>query len=103
MEEDSTRPTDEAIVSAMRALEGPIHSLTMAAEIMGDMLDDDLVEVDFNTGEKRGCPREGCNLTVILTRGQLERLCFMWNDVIVRANKVQRAYFAALDGKEIAA
>jgi hypothetical protein len=102
MESNTTRPTDEAIVSAMRMLEFPIHGLSMAAEIMGEMLDHDLSEIDLATGERRGIPRRGHNMTVILTRDQIERLSFLWNDVICRANKLRSAYFAALDGKEIA-
>ncbi|MGN6143432.1 MAG: hypothetical protein ACTHOP_07575 [Mesorhizobium sp.] len=103
MKEDNTRPTDEAIVSAMRMLEGPIHSLVMMAELMGNVFDADLQDFDFETGERRPMPREGRNMTIVLTRGQIECLGFLWNDIIGRSAKLQKAYLAALDGKEIGA
>lgn len=99
----NTRASDEAIVAAMRMLEGPIHSLLMMSEIMGDAFDHDLQELDIDTLEKRGIPRDGKSMKIILTRGQIDRLSFLWNDVIHRAAKLQKAYLAALDGKEIAA
>ncbi|MCG7508529.1 hypothetical protein [Mesorhizobium retamae] len=103
METHNTRASDEAIVAAMRMLEGPIHSLLMMSEIMGDAFDHDVQELDIDTLEKRGIPRDGKSMKIILTRGQIDRLSFLWNDVIHRAAKLQKAYLAALDGKEIAA
>lgn len=100
---DTTCPTDGAIVEAMRSLEGAIYGLSMMAEIMGDILDDNLVEIDFETGEKRGTPAAGKNLHVVLTRGQIEQISFAWNDVIGRSVKLQKAFIAALDGKEVPA
>lgn len=103
MQSNNTAAANAAILSALRNLEGPIHGLSMMTTILGDMLDDDLIEIDMETGDKRCSPATGRNLKVILTKGQIDRLSFAWNDVIIRAVGLQRAYLAALEGEEVSA
>lgn len=100
---DTTRPTDEAIINAIRDIEAPIADLATMATILTDLLDYNLVEFDMATGQRRSYPKEGRNLTVILTAGQVDQLSFAWHDISDRASRLKRAYLAALKGKEVAA
>jgi len=69
-------------------LETQACELTQMARILADMLASEL------SGEKVGSE---C-ISVTLTRQQLGKFSFAWNDVANRARTFEDAFFAALDG-----
>ncbi|CDM56313.1 MULTISPECIES: hypothetical protein [Rhizobium] len=86
-------PTDEQIVRAFCDLEHDVCCLRSMINILGDMLDDNLVDVDTGAQSRQEV------FKIWLTDGQMNMLSFAWNDVICRANRLERAFFAAVDGE----
>lgn len=93
-------PDSADIVRAMRDLEDDIHGLGSMTHILSNMLDDALVEL--RPGERVRVPEPGGLLTVRLGHQELELLCFAWNDVTARANRLLQKFEAACEGKAVA-
>lgn len=85
-------PTDAEIIGAFRDLEHEICCLNHMADILGDLLDDQLVPMETRGNDA---------LMIMLTKHQLETLSFAWNDVSFRAQRVRDAFYAAGEGETI--
>lgn len=96
----SPRPDKEARLQALLDLETDIFDVAAMSQILGDMLDGDLVGYD-DKGNRYLATDERA-MRVWLTKGQMDLLCFAWNDVIVRALRLQARFRAAADGKAVA-
>jgi hypothetical protein len=88
---------DKAVADAAFELEDDICSLLNMARILGDMLEESLVE--FDGEEKRYMPEPGGTMHVYLGFQERECLSFAWNDVINRASRLKSRYYAALDAE----
>lgn len=86
-------PTDKRIISALCDLEHEICSLRSMVNILGDLLDDNLVDVETGSQSNQGL------FKIWLTGGTMNMLSFSWNDVIGRANRLERSFYAAIDGE----
>ncbi|MDR9783833.1 hypothetical protein [Rhizobium redzepovicii] len=86
------QPTETEIISAFRNLEHEICCLNHMADILGDLLDDQLVPMETRGNDA---------LMIMLTKHQLETLSFAWNDVSFRAQRVRDAFYAVGEGETI--
>jgi hypothetical protein len=93
-----TRPSDAAIADAMRDLETPIREMRAMANIMANMLDDKLKDVRVLLEGRRP---DG-HWHIHLTDHQMDLLAFAWNNVVNRADEVERAWQAAVRGEGVA-
>ncbi|MGO7157144.1 hypothetical protein [Rhizobium leguminosarum] len=85
-------PTDAEIISAFRNLEHEICCVNYMADILADLLDDQLVPMETRGNEA---------LMIMLTKHQLETLSFAWNDVSFRTQRIRDAFYAAGEGETI--
>lgn len=93
----ATAARDIAVASAMRDLEDDICSLLNMARILGNMLEESLVEWDGS--DKRAMPEPGSTMLVHLGFQEMECLSFAWNDVVNRASRLKGRYYAAFDAE----
>lgn len=93
----SAGPSPEQIVSAMRDLEEPIRDLRAMAIIMSNMLHEALTD----TKAGRGRSRPDYSWHIELSDSEMNVLAFCWSNVCNRAGDLEKAWEAALRGKEI--
>lgn len=86
--------TPAEALEAFRDLEHEICCLSSMSKILGDMLDDRLVDFDTKA-------QVGEIINIKLTDYELDMLSFAWNDVIYRAGRLVDAFYAASEGKVI--
>lgn len=86
--------TTEKALDAYRDLEHDICSIRSMAKILGDMLDDHLVDFDTKA-------QTGALINIRLTDHEMDMMSFAWNDVIYRAGRLVDAFYAASEGKAI--
>lgn len=87
------------VADAMRDLEDDIYSLCNMAQILGELLNGDLVS--YRDGRRISMPKPGGSMSVDLTYRQLEVLSFAWNDVICRSERLKKKFNAAIEGKAV--
>ncbi|MEF3132991.1 hypothetical protein OS035_16145 [Rhizobium sp. 268] len=83
---------DAEIIGAFRNLEHDICCLNHMADILADLLDDQLTPRETSSNEL---------VKIMLTKHQLETLSFAWNDVSFRAQRVRDAFYSAGEGETI--
>lgn len=86
------QPADAEVIGAFRNLEHEICCLNHMADILADLLDDQLVPMETRGNDA---------LMIMLTKHQLETLSFAWNDVSFRSQRVRDAFYAAGEGETI--
>ena len=87
---------DTAVANAMYELAPYVCDLHNMARILGDLLDETLVE--YRQGGQKICmPEKGRALKVLIGHDQMEMLSFAWNDVISKAKGLRDRYNAAHD------
>ena len=88
----NARPTDEAMLSALRDLEGPIANLQLMAQLMTDLFDRELTDIRTIGGK----PRPDGNWHIVLTDDQMQVLTFAYSDLLERATSLRAAFYASL-------
>lgn len=91
---------DAVFASAMRDREDDICSLLNMARILGDMLEDYLVEYDG--AGYRAMPEPGGVMRVTLVGEQVEMLSFASSDVIGRAKRLKESFYEAHEAAGVA-
>ncbi|WP_274626547.1 hypothetical protein [Arvimicrobium flavum] len=84
-------------LNSFEDLEMYVRGVACMARILGDLLDENLV--DYEGGTLR---EAGANVRIVLNSGQMDMLRFVWNDVIDRAINLERDFLQAAYGKEAA-
>ncbi|MGU3577074.1 hypothetical protein ACLBWZ_16285 [Brucellaceae bacterium C25G] len=77
---------DQAIIENLKAIEYDFRALKCMAGILAELLDSSIGTTTRYDEHSR----------ITISTGELDQLCFAWNDVLVRSEKLEREFMARL-------
>lgn len=77
---------DKAITDSLKEIEFDFRALKCMSGILAELLDSSIGTTT----------RYDSNHRITITQDELDQLCFAWNDVLIKAQKLEREFMARL-------